>query len=149
LLLFSLQKANRHRNTTTFSPSLFYNKDIDHFKERTSFMQDICTITDSPSLLTVSLCGELDHHAAKELCRKIDDALYHTCARQIVLDLREIRFMDSAGLGLIFGRYRRICELGATLILRDPNPQVEKILRLAGVERIIPVQYTKALATAD
>ncbi len=106
-------------------------------------MSNACTITDTDAYLTVTLTGELDHHAAKELCRKIDDAIYTSGAQNIVLDLCDVRFMDSAGLGLILGRYRRVCDLGYTLTLRDPNAQVRKILQLAGVDRLIPIAYTK------
>ncbi len=110
-------------------------------------MDDICTISFDADVLTVSICGELDHHAAKDLCRRIDDAIYQTPAKQVVLDLHAVRFMDSAGLGLILGRYRRLCDLDCPLILRNPNEQVQKILRLAGILRIITVQYTEDFPT--
>ncbi len=106
-------------------------------------MDEICTVSLCADELVISLCGELDHHAAKDLCRHIDDAIYQNSPKQVVLDLHAVRFMDSAGLGLILGRYRRLCDLGIPFFLRNPNEQVQKILRLAGICRIISVQYTE------
>ena len=56
-----------------------------------------------------------------------------------VMDLSDIDFMDSSGLGLILGRYNRLRGLGAELVLENPTLPIEKILCLAGVERMIPI----------
>jgi len=51
--------------------------------------------------------------------------------------------MDSSGLGLIMGRYKKISELGGELVIRNPNEAVLKICRLAGLGRLIKIE-TKA-----
>ena len=50
--------------------------------------------------------------------------------------------MDSSGLGLILGRFTRMKELGGTLVIADPTEQIMKILRLAGLNRMIAVENT-------
>ena len=47
--------------------------------------------------------------------------------------------MDSSGLGLIMGRYNTIKEIGGTVKVADPSPSIEKIMKLAGLERIIKI----------
>ena len=50
--------------------------------------------------------------------------------------------MDSSGLGLIMGRYALMNEIGGATVVLDPSPRVEKIMSLAGLERIVRVEYS-------
>ena len=58
----------------------------------------------TPSVLTVWLTGELDHHAAREIREQIDSALGRCTATLLRLDFSGVGFMDSSGIGLIMGR---------------------------------------------
>lgn len=89
--------------------------------------------------LRFTLTGEIDHHSAPLVRKKMDEAIFLYRPKRAVIVLSEIDFMDSSGLGLILGRYNRLQSIGANLCLEHPTPQIEKILRLAGVERIIAV----------
>ena len=93
--------------------------------------------------LSVILRGEIDHHNALKLRTSIDKLIEDTAPSKLVLELSHIDFMDSSGLGLIRGRYKKISELGGELILRNPNEAVLKICRLAGLGRLIKIE-TKA-----
>ena len=59
------------------------------------------------------------------------------------MDMSAVNFMDSSGLGLIMGRYSLMNELGGEVIVTDPNPAIERILTLAGMERVIKIQKTR------
>ena len=91
-------------------------------------------------LLCVYLYGEIDHHSAVALREELDRLLWHERPRRLVLDLSRIEFMDSAGLGLLMGRYRLVKELGGVMALTAPNARVLKILRLAGMERFFEIE---------
>ena len=91
-------------------------------------------------LLCVYLHGEIDHHSAVALREELDRLLVHRRPRRFVLDLSRIEFMDSAGLGLLMGRYRLVRELGGVMALTAPNARVRKILRLAGMERFFEIE---------
>ncbi len=91
-------------------------------------------------LLCVYLYGEIDHHSAVALREELDRHLLRHRPRRLVLDLSRIEFMDSAGLGLLMGRYRLVRELGGVMALSAPNPRVMKILRLAGMERFFDIE---------
>ena len=54
--------------------------------------------------------------------------------------LSKIDFMDSSGIGLIMGRYARMQKLGGALKIKDPSERVERICRLAGLERIVSIE---------
>jgi len=91
-------------------------------------------------LLCVYLYGEIDHHGAVALREDLDQLLWRERPRRLVLNLSRIEFMDSAGLGLLMGRYRLLRELGGVMVLSSPNPRVMKILRLSGMERFFEIE---------
>lgn len=93
-------------------------------------------------VLEVKLMGEIDHHSAVSVRSDIDGLIFEERPKKVVLDLSEISFMDSSGLGLIMGRYSLIKDLGGTLSLRAPTQAVMKILTLAGMERMIKIEKT-------
>lgn len=93
--------------------------------------------------VTLSLCGEIDHHSAFAVRREIDDMLCTLRPERLVIDLGEVEFMDSSGLGLIMGRYTVMQGLGGRTILRTPNERVLKMLKLAGIDKIIGIEKTK------
>lgn len=94
------------------------------------------------SKLTIMIDGEIDHHTARTLRRKIDELLYYYRPATAALDLSSVAFMDSSGLGLILGRFTLTRELGGELILLDPNESVSKVLELAGTSRLIKIEKT-------
>ena len=104
-------------------------------KEEKSFTYEL-----KENVLEIKLMGEIDHHSAVNVRSDIDGLIFDLHPRKIVLDLSEISFMDSSGLGLIMGRYSLIKELGGTLSLRAPTVAVMKILSLAGMERMIKIE---------
>ncbi len=86
--------------------------------------------------LTARLSGEIDHHSAKGAREAIDASLFKYHPTALVLDLSNVAFMDSAGLGLILGRCALCQELCIPVSLQSPSPRVKKILSIAGVGRL-------------
>lgn len=91
-------------------------------------------------VLTLRLKGELDHHGAASVRKNADAEIEKTRPKKVVLCLSEVCFCDSSGLGLIMGRYRKAKEQGAVLTLGDPSPSVERMVRLAGLDRLIKTE---------
>lgn len=104
-------------------------------KEDKMFSHEMCD-----GVLSVKLMGEIDHHSAVGVRADIDSLIFESRPRKIVLDLSEISFMDSSGLGLIMGRYALARDLGCAMALRSPSVAVMKILTLAGMERMIKIE---------
>ena len=97
-------------------------------------------ITRDEGVMTVAFEGEIDHHSAVSVRSDIDRLIFDLRPQKVVLDLSEISFMDSSGLGLIMGRYALIKDLGGSLSLRAPTVAVMKILSLACMERMIKIE---------
>lgn len=99
--------------------------------------------------LLIGIRGEIDHHTAVALRTEIDALLFAHRPRRLVLELSAVSFMDSSGLGLIMGRYGILREMGGELILRDPSPETQTILALAGMEKRVAIQYTAPAGVSE
>ena len=93
--------------------------------------------------VTARLVGELDHHGAGEIREAIDEAVLRHRVRRLELDFSGLTFMDSSGVGLIMGRFALVRRYGGKLAVADPSAAVLKMMRLAGMEKMIPIKYTK------
>lgn len=94
----------------------------------------------SGEVVTAYLGGELDHHTAKLMREIIDNAVELNMPSLLILDFSNISFMDSSGIGLVMGRYRNLIKSGAELHITGAPPQIYKMLRLAGIERLAKLE---------
>lgn len=62
-----------------------------------------------------------------------------TPTESLVLDLRDLSFMDSSGLGALMGLYRRGVAEGWSLVVAAPQPQVTRLLQITGVDSRVTV----------
>ncbi|MGE5573332.1 MAG: anti-sigma factor antagonist [Bacillota bacterium] len=92
------------------------------------------------NVLVVHLSGELDLGTAPEFRAKVEEELDEKPdIISIFLVLRDVTFIDSSGLGVILGRYKRLRTHGGGLVAVAPSPQVRKVFELSGLTSIIPV----------
>ncbi len=87
-------------------------------------------------VVTAYLGGELDHHSAREMREAIDASIELNMPSLLVLDFSGVSFMDSSGIGLVMGRYRNLQPTGAQLHITGTSPQITKVMRLSGIERL-------------
>lgn len=90
--------------------------------------------------LIISLTGELDHHAAKEVLHTLDVLMEERLPLDCTLDLRGLSFMDSSGIAVILGVYRRVFELAGTFRAEHVPPQAARVLEAAGIDRIVEIR---------
>ncbi|MFX0548014.1 anti-sigma F factor antagonist [Hathewaya histolytica] len=87
--------------------------------------------------LVVHMRGELDHHSAEEVRNKIDDRLDRDSITKLIMDFNGITFMDSSGIGVVIGRYKKLnMKNGDIAVIRVNNP-VNKVFELSGMYKII------------
>ena len=87
--------------------------------------------------LIVKLKGELDHHVAEKIRADLDDSIVKNRCRNLIFNLSDMRFMDSSGIGVIIGRYKKISQFGGKVAVVQVSEKVDKIFNLAGLYRII------------
>ncbi len=90
-------------------------------------------------VVTACLEGEIDHHSAAEMRQEIDQSVADHHPTLLVLDFKNISFMDSSGIGLVMGRYKTVSEIGGELAIINTSPQIGKVMRLAGMERLAQI----------
>jgi stage II sporulation protein AA (anti-sigma F factor antagonist) len=90
------------------------------------------------SRLFLYLSGELDHHAAHRAITEVSAALDEHMPLHCVLDLSGLTFMDSSGIAVVLGTYRRLKSYGGELAVAHVPGFAAKVLTMAGVDRIVP-----------
>ena len=86
--------------------------------------------------ITAYLSGEIDHHSAVELRRRIDEAVLAGTPEWLILDFSGVTFMDSSGIGLILGRWRLMQEQGGRLTVRGVPKTLRKVMRVSGLDKL-------------
>jgi anti-anti-sigma factor len=84
--------------------------------------------------LTLSLAGDLDSQTAERFQPAIEEA-EHSGAAVIVLDLTEVRFIDSSGLVALLMAARRSDRRGGRLLVRAGSGEVRKLLELTSIDQ--------------
>lgn len=97
-------------------------------------------------VMIIRLEGELDLQGANAFREKVDAALEASGVKQVLLNLEHVAFIDSSGLGVILGRYKRVSTLGGQIAVAHVQPQVARILELSGLLRIMSQYNTEAEA---
>ena len=86
---------------------------------------------------------EIDHHASELIRRRADHEIQRYLPKKTIFDFSKVSFMDSAGIGLIIGRYKIVNMLGGTLEICNASQTVSKILEMAGIAKLINITNYK------
>ncbi|HAQ39970.1 MAG TPA: anti-sigma F factor antagonist [Clostridiales bacterium] len=95
---------------------------------------------ESGQVLTIRLKGELDHHSADESRVLIDEKVNKGKFNKIVIDFRNLDFIDSSGIGFVIGRYKVIRKQNGAIEIINASKKVKKILDMSGIGKIIEIK---------
>lgn len=90
--------------------------------------------------LFLNLTGELDMRTSESLRQAIDTEIDRRGIRTVILNLHDVTFVDSSGLGVILGRYKKLLPLGGKIQITQVPPHIYKIMELSGLPKIIPFE---------
>jgi stage II sporulation protein AA (anti-sigma F factor antagonist) len=90
-------------------------------------------------LLKFEINEEIDHHISENLRRTIDYEIQRRNPKRIILDFNNVYFMDSAGIGMVIGRYKTASMIGAKLEMKNVRANIKRIFEMTGVLKIIPI----------
>ena len=88
--------------------------------------------------LIFKLEEDIDECAVQKIRRKLDNEIERYMPKEVIFDFNNVSFMDSAGIGLIIGRYKLANMLGGKVQVANMNTPVRKIFEMSGMQRIIP-----------
>ena len=94
------------------------------------------THTKDGRTLTAAPHGEIDHHSATTARTQLDLLIERENPKVLRMELADIGFCDSSGLGFIMGRLKKMNELGGELIVVDPSPAIDRLLALSGLDKM-------------
>lgn len=90
--------------------------------------------------LLLQFSGELDHHAARDAIREVEQAIDAALPRNLILDMEGMTFMDSSGIAVILRAHRRMQHLGGSMLVCHVPRQAKRVLDAAGVGRLVRIQ---------
>ena len=93
---------------------------------------------DKDKLLVLKITDEIDDHNVQNIRRKADYEMERYLPKSVVFDFDSVTFMDSAGIGLIIGRYKFANMIGAKLELSNLTQSVRRIFDMSGILKLIP-----------
>lgn len=88
--------------------------------------------------VVLALVGDLDGATAPLVDFELD-GIDLAATRQVVLDVRDVPFVDSSGLGAVIRAYKRLQRAGVALRLSGASPNVRFVLHLSGLDQVVPV----------
>ena len=93
-------------------------------------------------LVVVVVSGEIDDHISQKLRTEIDRELMRSGAVNIAFDMSRVSFMDSSGIGVIMGRYKKAASLGGRVIIFGMNPNIARLVEMANLKSIAIIADT-------
>lgn len=95
------------------------------------------------NILVVTVKGEIDHHTSVLLREGTDHQMDKICGKHLLFCFQEVTFMDSAGIGVLLGRYKRVQGLGGRMAIACAGERVKMILRMSALTSLIPIFPSK------
>ncbi len=91
------------------------------------------------NVLRIRLSGEMDEHSSSRARVKCDSLIDENVdVDKIIINLAEVKFMDSTGIGFLIGRYKKATKLNIPIFVESPDFAADKVLNLSGVYSLIP-----------
>ncbi|MEI3356740.1 MAG: anti-sigma factor antagonist [Clostridia bacterium] len=94
---------------------------------------------ETDKLLILKITEEIDEHTTKEIRRRADYEIERYMPKRVVFDFDSVTFMDSAGIGLIIGRYKFAKMIGAKVEVSNLTKSVKRIFEMSGILKLIPI----------
>ena len=86
----------------------------------------------------VTVRGEVDAYSAPQL-RACLQELAESGQRHIVVDVKDMVFIDSNGIGVLVASAKRLRPEGRSLAIRQPSAQTTKLLEITGLRELVAV----------
>lgn len=88
--------------------------------------------------LYIVLSGELDECSANYTRESMDSIINSNNFSKLIIDMSDLDFMDSTGIGVLIGRYKKLKNKNIFMYVINPNSHIERIFQMSGLYEIIP-----------
>ena len=93
--------------------------------------------------LMIRLPDEVDHHISVDISAKADRYIMSKRVGNVVFDFERTTFMDSSGIGVIPGRYKKISCFGGKVYAINADNRIRRLLLLSGMQNIVEIMDNK------
>ena len=90
-------------------------------------------------LLVLKITEEIDEYSSQKIRRKADNEIERYMPKKVIFDFNSVSFMDSAGIGLLIGRYKLTNMIGGKMEVANLTASVKKIFEMSGILKLIPI----------
>ena len=98
------------------------------------------------STLILHISEELDHHMAMQVSKTVDTQIEKGNLKTLIFNFTGMTFMDSSGIGMVMGRYKKMNYIGGKTYVAGVHEAVDRIFAMSGLYRIIP-KYEERMQT--
>lgn len=89
--------------------------------------------------LMVKMPQEVDHHNSVSISKTADSFIVKEGIGNVVFDFEDTKFMDSSGIGIIIGRYKKISYFGGKVFAIHADTRIKKTLMICGLHKVIEI----------
>lgn len=96
---------------------------------------------ESGGITTLEVAGEIDAFTSPQLKEKLMPLCQDS--RVVYLDLTQVDYIDSTGLGVLIGAYKSLRAASGRFVIRGVSPRLERLFRITGLNEIIEIEGTQ------
>lgn len=100
----------------------------------------ICEFQKDTKEMYVKFEGEIDHHTCQVMKKELDYEIQKVMPRKLIFDFKNVKFMDSSGIGLLIGRYKTLLRIGAKAEIINATKEAKRILDMSGIFKIMQIK---------
>lgn len=89
--------------------------------------------------LWIHMPVELDHNVAESIRKVVDMQMMQKSVEKVVFDFSKTKFMDSSGIGLVVGRYKKIKCLGGEVLVIHASKRINQMFVMAGLKGFVHI----------
>lgn len=101
---------------------------------------DMTVINADDELTHVKLRGRVDLDTIGDLDREFTRQTV-TRRKDVIVDMSDVDYMASIGLRMLITAAKALDKFGASMVLLNPHPDVEDVLRTAGFDKVMPIEH--------
>ena len=90
--------------------------------------------------LLLEFSGEMDHQGARNALRELEMAVDAALPKTLVLDMKDVTFMDSSGIALILRAQQRMQLMDGNVLVYNVPEQARRVLDAAGIGRLVTIR---------
>ncbi len=98
------------------------------------------SLQEGGQVAVVKVSGELDAYLAPQVREQVEKALQNT--KWLLIDLSEVTYIDSVGLGIMVGAAKQATEAGGDIAVVASKPAVVRVFEISGTKDLLNVVET-------